>query len=178
MVQAQLKVDAIGEVCPIIIAIAVPEPVRPVLSIYGQLDLHIAANMFALVAADGFITTTSVIRSAVHIQPVPLVLPVQVDGNVIVCIHLVIRHTAGILVCVHGRCRFFPAKSSICFVTAIAPRIFFVISSGIFQNLGVHRFSTGFHCSVRIHHIHGFNALPIGCKLQLLFVDVDEISNA
>ena len=176
MVEAQLKVDAIGEVCPIIIAVAVPEPVCPVFSISGQHYLHKAANMVALVAADN--VCIRVVRSAVYIQIVTLVLPVQVDGNVIVCIHLVTRHTVDILVCVHGRCRFFPAKRSILFVTDVVPRFFLVFSSGIFQNLGVHRFSIGLHVSVLIHHIHGFNALSISCKLQLLFVDVDGISNA
>ena len=173
MVQAQLKVDAIGELVPIVVAVIIPEPVRPCCTVIcGHLHIHIAADASALIAVSAF---TIVIRSAVHIQPVALVPPVQVDGNVIVSIHLASSH---ILVCVHGRCRFFPAKSGIRFVTAIAPRIFDVISSGIFQNLGVHQFSTGFHFSVPIHHIHGFNVRPGTCKLQLLFVDVDEISNA
>ena len=70
MVQAQLKVDAIGELVPIVIAITLPEPIRPILSIYGYLHIHMAADSPALVAAGVF---TIVICSAVHIQPVPLV---------------------------------------------------------------------------------------------------------
>ena len=93
MVQTQLKLDAIGELSPIVIAVRLPEPARPVRSVIcGHLHIHTTADASALIAVALFTTNTSVIRSAVHIQPVPLAHKVQVDGlGFIVCLKIRFR---------------------------------------------------------------------------------------
>ena len=90
MVEAQLKVDAIGELSPIVVTGLLPEPARPVRSVIcGHLHIHKAGNLVALVTVGVFIR---VIRSAVHIQPVPLAHKVQVDGlGFIVCLKIRFR---------------------------------------------------------------------------------------